>query len=40
VSFGEVLDVATIQPVIDATAEYKFLPKTFPVSEMLWTGHA
>jgi len=40
VSFGEVLDVATIQPVIDATAEYKFLPKTFAVSEMLWSGHA
>jgi NitT/TauT family transport system substrate-binding protein len=38
VTFGEVLDVATIQPVIDATAEYKFLPKTFPVSEMLWSG--
>ena len=40
VTFGEVLDVATIQPVIDATAEYKFLPKTFPVTEMIWTGHA
>lgn len=31
------LDVAEIQPVIDATAEYKFLPKTFPVSEMFWS---
>jgi NitT/TauT family transport system substrate-binding protein len=40
VSFGQVLDVSTMQPVIDATAEYKFLPKTFPVAEMLWTGRA
>ena len=40
VTFGEVLDIATIQPVIDATAEYKFLPRAFPVSEMIWTGHA
>jgi NitT/TauT family transport system substrate-binding protein len=40
VTFGEVLDISTIQPVIDATAEYKFLPKTFPVNEMIWTGHA
>jgi NitT/TauT family transport system substrate-binding protein len=38
VTFGEVLDVATIQPVIDATAEYKFLPKTFPVAEIFWGG--
>ena len=40
VTFGETLDVATIQPVIDATAEYKFLPKTFPVTDMFWSGHA
>jgi NitT/TauT family transport system substrate-binding protein len=40
VVFGDALDVATIQPVIDATAEYKFLPKTFPVSEMFWNGKA
>jgi NitT/TauT family transport system substrate-binding protein len=40
VSYGEVLDVATIQPVIDAAAEYKFLARTFPVSEMFWSGHA
>jgi NitT/TauT family transport system substrate-binding protein len=40
VTFGEVLDVSTMQPIIDAAAEYKFLPKTFPVSEMLWSGHA
>jgi NitT/TauT family transport system substrate-binding protein len=38
VVFGETLDPKTIQPVIDATAEYKFLPKTFNVSEMFWTG--
>jgi NitT/TauT family transport system substrate-binding protein len=31
------LEIATIQPVIDATAEYKFLPKTFDVSEMFWS---
>jgi NitT/TauT family transport system substrate-binding protein len=38
VTFGEVLDVAAIQPVIDTTAEYHFLPRTFPVSEMFWHG--
>jgi NitT/TauT family transport system substrate-binding protein len=38
VVFGENLDVATIQPVIDAAAQYKFLPKTFNVSEMFWAG--
>jgi NitT/TauT family transport system substrate-binding protein len=38
VVFGEGLDPKTIQPVIDATAEYKFLPKTFNVSEMFWPG--
>ena len=37
VQFGENLDPATIQPVIDATAEYKFLPKTFNVTEMFWS---
>ncbi len=36
VVFGENLDVATIQPVIDATAQYKFLAKSFNVSEMFW----
>ena len=40
VAYGQVLDVATIQPVIDAAAEYKFLPRTFPVAEMFWTGRA
>lgn len=37
VVFGESLDAATIQPVIDATAQYKFLPKTFNVTEMFWS---
>ena len=38
VVYAESLDPATIQPVIDATAEYKFLPKTFNVSEMFWSA--
>jgi len=37
VVFAESLDAATIQPVIDATAQYKFLPKTFNVAEMFWS---
>jgi NitT/TauT family transport system substrate-binding protein len=37
VVFGETLDVATIQPVIDATAQYKFIAKTFPVADMFWS---
>jgi NitT/TauT family transport system substrate-binding protein len=37
VVYAETLDIATIQPVIDATAQYKFLPKTFPVSDMFWS---
>ncbi len=36
VVYAEKLDVKTIQPVIDATAEYKFLPKTFNVADMFW----
>ena len=36
VQFGEALDPALIQPVIDASAQYKFLPKDFNVSEMFW----
>lgn len=35
--FAAKLDPATIQPVIDVTAEYKFFPKTFPVTEMFWS---
>lgn len=36
--YGETLDPTIIQPSIDVTAEYKFLPKTFPVTEMFWSG--
>ncbi|HEV8020777.1 MAG TPA: ABC transporter substrate-binding protein [Candidatus Lustribacter sp.] len=36
VVFAEGLDASTIQPVIDATAQYKFIPKTFNVTEMFW----
>jgi NitT/TauT family transport system substrate-binding protein len=37
VEFGEVLDPKLIQPVIDATAEYKFLAKSCNVTEMFWS---
>jgi NitT/TauT family transport system substrate-binding protein len=37
VIFGEKLDPATIQPVIDATAQYKFLAQTFNVADMFWS---
>jgi NitT/TauT family transport system substrate-binding protein len=37
VVYAEQLTTTTIQPVIDATAEYKFLPKSFNVSEMFWS---
>lgn len=37
VEYADSLDTATIQPVIDATAQYKFLPKTFNVAEMFWS---
>jgi len=36
VVFAESLEASTIQPVIDATAQYKFIPKTFNVTEMFW----
>jgi NitT/TauT family transport system substrate-binding protein len=36
VVFAESLEAATIQPVIDASAQYKFIPKTFNVTEMFW----
>jgi len=36
VVFAESLDRATIQPVIDATAQYKFIPNTFNVADMFW----
>ncbi len=38
VVFAETLDPATIQPVIDATAQYKFIPNTFNVADMFWPG--
>jgi NitT/TauT family transport system substrate-binding protein len=37
VVYAENLDPAMIQPVIDATAHYKFLPKSFDVTEMFWS---
>lgn len=37
VVFGENLDPSTIQPVIDATAQYKFIPNTFNVADMFWS---
>jgi len=36
VVFAENLEKATIQPVIDASAEYKFIPNTFDVTAMFW----
>jgi NitT/TauT family transport system substrate-binding protein len=36
VVFAENLEASTIQPVIDASAQYKFIPKTFNVTEMFW----
>jgi ABC-type nitrate/sulfonate/bicarbonate transport system substrate-binding protein len=38
VVFAETLDRKTIQPVIDATAQYKFIPHDFNVTEMFWRG--
>jgi len=38
VVFAESLEASTIQPVIDATAQYKFIPNTFNVTEMFWSG--
>ncbi|MGH7717132.1 MAG: ABC transporter substrate-binding protein, partial [Vulcanimicrobiaceae bacterium] len=37
VVYAESLDAATIQPVIDATAEYKFTPETFNATDMFWS---
>lgn len=36
--FGERLDPDYVQPVIDALAEYAYLPKAFSASEMFWNG--
>jgi hypothetical protein len=35
--YAESLEAKTIQPVIDATAQYAFLPRKFNVSEMFWS---
>jgi ABC-type nitrate/sulfonate/bicarbonate transport system substrate-binding protein len=37
-SYGETLDLRLIQPVIDATVRYGFLPHGFSASEMLSPG--
>jgi NitT/TauT family transport system substrate-binding protein len=37
VVYGETLEPGTIQPQIDVLAEYGFIPKRYPVSEMAWT---
>lgn len=37
VVYAESLDSPSIQPVIDAAAQYKFLPRTFNVAEMYWS---
>jgi NitT/TauT family transport system substrate-binding protein len=36
--YGEALDPATIQPVIDALAQYRYIEGRYPASELLWTG--
>jgi ABC-type nitrate/sulfonate/bicarbonate transport system substrate-binding protein len=38
VVFGETLDLATIQPQIDALAEYKYIDRRYNVSDIIWTG--
>jgi NitT/TauT family transport system substrate-binding protein len=38
VVYGETLDVATIQPQIDALAEYKYIDRRFNVAEVVWSG--
>jgi len=36
VVFGETLDLAIIQPQIDALADYKYIERRFDVGEMIW----
>ena len=36
VIYGETLDIATIQPQIDALADYKFIDRRYNVSEIIW----
>ena len=38
VVYGETLDVATIQPQIDALAEYKYIDRRFSVNDIIWAG--
>ncbi len=38
VIYGEALDVAMIQPQIDALAEYKYIDRRYDVSEIIWRG--
>jgi NitT/TauT family transport system substrate-binding protein len=38
VTYGESLDVATIQPQIDALAEYKYIARRFDVTDIIWSG--
>ena len=34
-TFAEQLDTKRIQPIIDASAKYGFLPKAFPAAELI-----
>jgi NitT/TauT family transport system substrate-binding protein len=38
VIYADRLDVAQFQPVIDALAQYGFLPRAFPASELFWAA--
>lgn len=38
--FGEKLEAASMQPVIDALAEFAYLPAAFPAAEAFWNGKA
>jgi NitT/TauT family transport system substrate-binding protein len=38
VIYADRLDVAQFQPVIDALAQYGFLPRAFPASELFWSA--
>lgn len=36
--YSDKLDLSMIQPVIDASAQYKFLDKTFKAQDLFWSG--
>jgi NitT/TauT family transport system substrate-binding protein len=38
VVYGENLDITTIQPQIDALAEYKYIDRRYDVRDIIWTG--